>query len=131
MYPTAEMPAFGTFVRDQVESLRGAGVTVDVLLVNGRANRWNYLWGFFRFWAVLLRQRYDLIHAHYILSGIIARAQWGHRVVLTHPGPEFLGYPRWQTWLSHVFTPLFDEVIYVTEEGRQALNDGDGWVIPC
>lgn len=131
MYPTPEMPAFGTFVYDQVEALRRAGASVDVFFVNGRKSRWNYLWGFFRFWRFLIGRRYDVIHAHYVFAGILARAQWGHKVVLTHHGPEVLGYPRWQAWLCRLVTPLFDEVIYVTEELRRTLRDADGWVIPC
>jgi glycosyltransferase involved in cell wall biosynthesis len=133
MYPTKETPAVGTFVYDQVASLRRAGTEIDVLFVNGRASTWNYLWGFFRLWRALLRHRgrWDLIHAHYVLTGIIARAQWGLPVVLTHHGPEVLGHPRWQTQLCKIVTPLFDEVIYVTEQMRRALRDSDGWVIPC
>jgi glycosyltransferase involved in cell wall biosynthesis len=52
-------------------------------------------------------------------------------VVLTHHGPELLGHPRWQTRLARIVTPLFDEVIYVSQEGREAMRDEDGWVIPC
>ena len=131
MYPTAKTPAVGTFVYDQVSSLRRAGVCIDVLHVNGRDDTWNYIRGFFRFWRVLSRHKYDLVHAHYVLTGVIARAQWGLPVVLTHHGPEVLGYPRWQTWLAKLVTPLFDEVIYVSEQMRRALHDDDGWVIPC
>lgn len=131
MYPSPAKPSFGVFVADQVSALRRADVDVDVFFVDGKANTLNYVWGFVRFWRHLRRHHYDLIHAHYVLSGLIARAQWGYRVVLTHHGPELLGHPRWQTWLAHLVTPLFDEVIYVTEEGRRAMNDRDGWVIPC
>jgi glycosyltransferase involved in cell wall biosynthesis len=131
MYPTPSMPSFGVFVEDQVAALRRAGASVDVFFVNGKESTWNYLWGFFRFWRFLRGRRYDLIHAHYVLTGLIARAQWGHRVVLTHHGPEALGHPRWQTVLCHLATPFFDEVIHVSEEVRRALRDRDGWVIPC
>jgi teichuronic acid biosynthesis glycosyltransferase TuaC len=131
MYPTTRTPAVGTFVYDQVASLRRAGVHVDVLHVNGRDDTWNYLRGFLRFWRVLAHHRYDVIHAHYVFCGVIARAQWTVPVVLTHHGPEVLGFPRWQTWLAKLVTPLFDEVIYVSEQMRRALNDADGWVIPC
>ena len=131
MYPSAAEPGFGTFVHDQVEALRRAGIHVDVFFFNGRANTWNYVWAFFRLWRLLWRNRYDLLHAHFVLAGIVARAQWGHKVVLTHHGVELLGYPRWQTWLAHLVTPLVDEVIYVSAELRDALRDSDGWVIPC
>jgi teichuronic acid biosynthesis glycosyltransferase TuaC len=132
MYPTPEMPAFGTFVQAQVEALRALGVEIDVFFFNGRASRWNYLLAFPRFWRTLRRGRYDLIHAHYVLSGVVARAQWGHRVVLTHHGGEVLGQaPTWHAPLCKALTPLCDAAICVTEEMRRALGDEDGWVIPC
>jgi teichuronic acid biosynthesis glycosyltransferase TuaC len=131
MHPTPAMPAFGTFVQDQVEALRAAGVAVDVFFVNGRESRWNYARAFPRLWRALATKRYDVIHAHYVLAGVLARAQWRYPVVLTHHGAEVLGHPRWQGWLSRVITPLFDEVVYVSEELRRALRDRDGWVIPC
>ncbi len=131
MYPSPAMPSFGTFVHDQVEALRAAGVEVDVLAFNGRESTWNYLWAFPRYWLALLRRHYDLVHAHYVLAGIVARAQWGRPLVLTHHGPEVLGQPRWQGPLCRFITPLCDEVIHVSEEVRRALRDDDGWVIPC
>jgi teichuronic acid biosynthesis glycosyltransferase TuaC len=131
MYPTPSMPSFGTFVYDQVQALRQAGVTVDVFYFLGRKSKWEYLWAFPRFWWLLANRHYDLIHAHYVLAGIVARAQWGKRVVLTHHGPEVLGQPRWQGPLCKLMTPLCDEVIHVTEEVRRTLRDDDGWVVPC
>ncbi|HEX5501563.1 MAG TPA: glycosyltransferase [Thermomicrobiales bacterium] len=135
MYPTAESPAFGSFVYDQVQALRRAGAEVDVLFVNGRESTWNYLRAYPRLWRRLRRRRYDVVHAHYVLAGLVARAQWGHKTVLTHHGIEALGaamgYARWQSWLCRLLTPLFDEVVHVSEEVRRALRDADGWVIPC
>jgi len=131
MYPSEALPSFGTFVHDQVVALRDAGVEVDVLSFNGRESKWKYLSAFPRYWRALRSKRYDLVHAHYILAGIVARAQLGHKVVLTHHGPEVLGQPAWQGPLCKVMTPLFDEVIHVTEQVRRRLRDDDGWVIPC
>ena len=74
MYPTQDMPAYGTFVEEQVNSLRKEGVKVDVLFINGRKSKLNYLVAFFRLWIRLLTNRYDLIHDHYVFSGIVARA---------------------------------------------------------
>lgn len=131
MYPTVEMPSFATFVHDQVEALRREGVEIEVFFFNGRKSKWNYLWAFPRFWWRLLRNRYDLIHAHYVLAGVVARAQWSHRLVLTHHGGEALGMPPWQGPICRLLSPLCDEVIHVTEEIRRAVRDDDGWVIPC
>ena len=41
MYPQPGQPAFGVFVKDQVESLRSLGLEVDVLFMNGGRNKLN------------------------------------------------------------------------------------------
>ncbi|OGO23461.1 MAG: hypothetical protein A2144_12195 [Chloroflexi bacterium RBG_16_50_9] len=129
MYPTADMPSFGTFVRDQVEALRREGVEIDVLLVNGRKNKINYLWGIFRFWARLLTHRYDLIHAHYVFSGLMARMQFLKSVVLTHHGPEVL--MTWERFPCRMITPLVDKVILVSQEQKRSLRFEKAVIIPC
>jgi len=129
MYPTPERPAFGTFVESQVDSLRREGIEVDVLFVDGRAHTRNYLWGFPRLWLRLLTNRYDLIHAHYVFSGVIARAQFLCPVVLTHHGVEVLR--GWQSILSRLITPLVDGVIVRSQEMKQRLNCSRAVVIPA
>jgi glycosyltransferase involved in cell wall biosynthesis len=129
MYPSVEKPASGTFVRDQVESLRQEGVEVDVLVVDGSKHRMNYVWGIFRLWARLLHRRYDLIHAHYVFSGIIARAQFLRPVVLTHHGLEV--FTTWQRVPSRLITPLVNRVIVVSEEQKRKLGFKNIQVIPC
>jgi len=129
MYPTTEKPALGTFVKDQVESVRREGVDIDVFVVNGWKNKFSYFWGFFRFWAWLLTHRYDIIHAHYVFSGIIARAQFLYPVVLTHHGLEaFLG---WQRIPSGIITRLVDKVIVRTKEMKDKLGSYNAEIIPA
>jgi glycosyltransferase involved in cell wall biosynthesis len=130
MYPCPEMPSFGTFVEKQVDSLRKEGLEVDVFFFNGRASRWNYLWSFPRLWARLLTHRYDLLHAHYVFSGIVARAQLLRPVVLTQHGPEVFG-PTYQAPLCRWVNPLMDRVITVSEEQRVRGRLNKGTVIPC
>jgi len=132
MYPLPDQPAFGTFVKDQVDSLRQAGIEVNVFFINGRESRLNYLWGVFRFWAHLARNRdYDVIHAHYVLPGIVARMQFWRPVVLTFHGVEILNPLRWLATLSRLVHPLFERVIVVSQREKDALNDPKVIVIPC
>jgi teichuronic acid biosynthesis glycosyltransferase TuaC len=129
MYPRPEAPSHGVFVGDQVASLRRLGVDVDVFFMNGRGNRLNYLWAYPRLWNTLRKKRYDVIHAHYIFSGLVARAQWGAPVVLTHHGPEvFMTYER---HVCKVATPWFDRVIVVSPEMKERLGYEKSIVIPC
>lgn len=129
MYPTADRRHFGIFVEEQVSSLRRLGVAVDVLFVDGKASKLNYLGAFPRLWKQLRAHPYDLVHAHYIFAGLIARAQLGRPVVLTHHGPEV--FMTWQAWVCRAFTRFFDSVIVVSEEMRQKLPAPRAHVIPC
>ncbi|MCX6344472.1 MAG: glycosyltransferase [Armatimonadetes bacterium] len=91
MYPTDSKPYCGISVQGHVEALRAAGIEVDVLFIDGPASKLNYLWGIFRLWACLLRKRYDVIHAHYVYIGWVARMQIGTPVVVTSHGSDTLG----------------------------------------
>ncbi len=127
MYPTEADPAFGTFVRDEVEALRRLGLQVDVLFINGKRSRWNYLWGLLRLWCRLLRRRYSVVHAHYALTGVVARAQWWVPLVVTFHGAEVaLGWPaRVSRWLRN----RVDAVIVTSRRVREDLGAPEAAVI--
>lgn len=87
MYPCDEDPSYGVFVREQVEGLRREGIEVDVLFINGRRSRLNYLKGVVRFLVRCRSDYYDLIHAHHTYCAAIARLQSRYPVILTlHEG---------------------------------------------
>jgi glycosyltransferase involved in cell wall biosynthesis len=130
MYPTEAKPAHGTFVRDQVESLRALGVDMNVFFMDGRASRWNYARGFWDLHRWLrAHAAYDLIHAHYVFSGLVALSQRRLPIVLTHHGIEVV--MGWQGWLCRLITPLMEGVIVTSEGVRRALGDPRAVVIPC
>ena len=129
MYPTRDKPAYGVFVQEQVEALRKEGVEIDVFFVDGSRSKLNYIWGIFRLWGRLLTHRYDLIHAHYVFSGIIARAQFLYPVVLTHHGLE--AFMTWQRIPSRLIIPFMDRVILVSQEQKEKLGCEKAVVIPC
>jgi hypothetical protein len=115
MYPVPDRPVLGIFVKEQVESLRAQGLEVDVLFVDGPGNKLNYLGGILRFRRQVARRRYDLVHAHYVFSGVIALAQWGLPVVTTFHSGEVLGlFQRTLSRWSLPFRPqhrVSDEVM--------------------
>ena len=92
MYPRPERPNFGTFVRTQVESLRDAGVEVDVLFLDGPRRK------LICKGMVDLRRRIranppDLVHAHHGYVGAMAITQRRVPVVITYHGSDVLGAP--------------------------------------
>jgi len=129
MYPTPDRPASGIFIAEQVASLERLGVTFDVLYIDGRRSTLNYAWGLPRLWARLRRGRYDLIHAHYVFSGLIARLQWRCPLVLTHHGIEVL--TGWTAPLCRWASRWADQVIVVSRAMQQALAPIPCHVIPC
>ncbi|MBC7237542.1 MAG: glycosyltransferase, partial [Chloroflexi bacterium] len=142
MYPHEADPSFGTFVFEQVRALKALGVEVDVLFVNGRASRLNYLWGYPRLWWRLLKagplgriirgasaRPYDLIHAHYVFSGLIARAQVGLPIVQSFHAPG--QSETYQGWLCRRLAPLVDAVIVTSADHKRRLGFEAAQIIPC
>ena len=128
LYPYPYAPDFGTFVRDEVESLRALGVSVDVFFFNGRASRWNYIKAYPAFWEVLRQGEYDLVHAHYALSGMIARAQLRLPVVVTIHGIEVV-LPGVRE-ISRLLARAADAVIVTSKRVQQDLRWEEVEIIP-
>lgn len=129
LYPTPEDMSFGTFVDEQVKVLRVRGVEVDVLFVNGRKNRLNYLWGPLRLWKMMLSKKYDLIHAHYVLAGVIARCQLTTPLIQSfHGAGEMEG---WQGWLCKRLSVLVDGATVTSKRHHADLGMADARVVPC
>lgn len=72
MYPTAQMPWYGIFVKEQIEALvrNFTDIEAEVFYIRGNESRLNYL----RDIPVLRRKirqgGYDLVHVHYGPSGL-------------------------------------------------------------
>lgn len=144
MWPTDAAPMGGIFVQEQVSSLRKAGLAVDVLFVDGITGGYAaYLRGFGQVRRALRRHEYDLIHAHYVFSGIMALVGrllafgpfhgWRAPIVLTQHGIETqLGWTaplcRWTS--RHVEATIATSV-RVRDALGAALRGREVAVIPC
>jgi hypothetical protein len=128
MWPTPELPYLGIFVERQVQGLREAGVDVDVLFVNGRSSNREYVRAFGRLGEALRAEHYDLIHANYVFSGVIARRQRRLPIVLMHHGVEVL--QGWQAPLCWLTSRVVDAVVVKSEQMRQRLGLPGAAVIP-
>ena len=91
IYPTPENPAFGSFVRTQAESLKRAGVDVELLVMRGRVRKLLYPKAVFQLRKRLRQSSFDLVHAHFGYVGLISRTQWKVPVVVTYHGDDLLG----------------------------------------
>ena len=91
MFPTEAVPFYGSFVKDEVEALRRAGVELDVYFVNGRANKLAYATMPLGFFTRIRRKRYDVVHVHHSFCGLIATLQHEIPVVWTFHEGEITG----------------------------------------
>lgn len=78
-YPTKSNPIFGIFMKEQVESLEQYGVENTIFFSNGSetgqgqegSGKWVHLRSVFKLQWHLLWHKYDLIHCHSNVSGLI------------------------------------------------------------
>jgi glycosyltransferase involved in cell wall biosynthesis len=131
MYPTPRREGWGAFVKSQVESVRSAGVQVDVLVIDGYRSVWNYVRAIFQLRRALASNNYDLVHAHYGLSGLVARCQWRIPLVVSYCGDDVFGHakgngrPRLTSmplaWLQRGLSLFADGVIVKSEAMKRLL----------
>jgi len=141
LWPYEGDPSYGCFVHAQMESLKPLGVEFDVLFINGRESRWNYARAIGELRRRLRANPYDIIHAHHVLAGCVARCQFLAPVVVTFHGNDVLGKARRSgsiTFLGHLFrmlsfllARLVPASIVQSQEMKAKLRLSHAYVIPC
>jgi teichuronic acid biosynthesis glycosyltransferase TuaC len=132
--PDEAAPQRGRWVRDQIDELRKRGVEVDVF--SFPPGRGEYLPATRRLRALLKRERYDLVHAHYGLPGWVAKLAGARPLLVTFHGTD-VRHPvvgplsrrlAWRVQLvSAVSRALFEDA-----DGRPGLPAIPGSaVLPC
>jgi len=132
MWPTADHPAFGTFVASQTRSAAEAGVAVRVHFITGYRSRRAFMRSSLRMLELnFAPRRFDLIHAHGGYSGAVALLQRRIPVLTSYVGYDLLGEPGFDWKMSPksrieaaVFRQLarfFDGTITKSAEMERAL----------
>lgn len=125
MYPTADVPAQGTFVASQVAGLREIGLDVRVLHIQRvEGGRFAYASMFGNVRRFLQREQPDLIHVMYggPLAFIALAASAGTPSVVSFCGSDLLGEPGqvgWRRGLGRC----------VVQSSRLAARRADGIVV--
>jgi teichuronic acid biosynthesis glycosyltransferase TuaC len=135
MYPTPENPAFGSFVRTQVESLQAVGIDAEPFVLAGKNRKLMYAQAIPQLRTRMRVGDVDLIHAHYSYVGAVARSQHRVPVVLTFHGDDLLGTvgPSGRTTVSsrlvqaggRALARRVDAVIVQSEEMAAQLAGAD------
>lgn len=131
MWPTADRPVDGIFVKEQVDALRRIAPDhhFDVMVLETMRDRREYLRAPFR-----IRRRlhgYDIVHAHYGLVGATAVAQSAVPVVTTFHGSDVnIG---WQRRVSAIAARRSARSIFVSAALRERMGEParHPLVIPC
>lgn len=143
---TSEWPEPGVnitshFIKRQADFLARAGVEVTVFPFKGRKNPFNYLKNWARLQAKMRRERYDLVHAQFGQSGLLALPK-RLPLVVTFRGSDLLGTVSDKTrrhrkisalhrFLSRQVAAQADAVIVVAEHMKGQLPSSiDAHVIP-
>ena len=128
MYPTPSEPAFGSFVKDQADDLRGLGLDVEEVVFDGRARSTEYGRAVGVVRRALRAGRFDIVHAHYGLSGAVAAlARPSVPLVTTFHGDDY--EVAWQRCISTVVARRSSAIV-VNERGRRLLFKRHAAVIP-
>jgi glycosyltransferase involved in cell wall biosynthesis len=134
LVPDEATPQRGRWVRDQVAEIRARGVEVDEFgFPRGRSH---YLPATRRLRALLRRERFDLVHAHYGLAGWVARLAGARPLLVTFHGTD-VRHPlvgplshrlAWRADLASTVS----RALFATEDGRPGLPAVPGAVVlPC
>lgn len=71
MYPYKDVPFYGMVVKEEIEFLEKENVQGDVIFINGRQSKWDYLRKFGSLLKILSKQHYDVIHTHHTYCGFM------------------------------------------------------------
>ena len=132
MYPTPEKPIFGVFVARQMAGVEKLGHTVQVEFIRGDRSMGPYARGMRRVRSLTRKGAFDIVHAHYGLSGFVAAFQ-SIPLVVSFCGSDLLGVPnerggitsksRLEIKLSHIAARRADGIICKSEGMRESLPD--------
>lgn len=91
MYPTPANPAYGSFIKTQVDTLAEMGLAMEVFVLEGSSRKWAYARSVPRLRRRVAKGDVDLLHANYVYAGLVARMQSRVPVVVTYNGSDLLG----------------------------------------
>ena len=94
-YPFPECPYRGVFVRNQIESVRALGLSIEVFAIKSHLGRIEYLKAPFALFRLLRSESFDLIHAQhtyalYVTRLVLRLLRLDTPLVLTFRESEFM-----------------------------------------
>lgn len=90
-FPSADHPEAVPFVAREVELLQSAGLNIDVYAFRGQKKLTNYFFSWVQVHKLLKKKNYDLVHAQFGQSGLLALFPKPCPLVITYRGSDVEG----------------------------------------
>jgi teichuronic acid biosynthesis glycosyltransferase TuaC len=132
--PDEQAPQRGRWVRDQIDEVRRRGIEVDIFSFPPGSGE--YIPATRRLRALLRRERFDLVHAHYGLPGWCAKLAGASPLLVTFHGTDvrhgIVGpLSRRLAWRVDLVAAV-SRALFAKENGRPGLPAVPGSaVLPC
>ena len=133
MYPSEKAMSFGIFIKNQVEELRSRGFYVDVVGIKDYrmgiffAIKKYLVWCIKIFAKILKREKYDIIHCHYIfpsgLFGMIFKKLYGSKLVVTAHGGDIDKMARKNEYTFNKTKEILENADQVIAVGEKLKKD--------
>ena len=91
VWPDEVRPGQGSFIYSQAQSLIATGVEIDVMYMPVQRTRGAYLRGVGELRRRIAGASYDVVHAHFGYSGVVAATQRRVPLVISYLGADLLG----------------------------------------
>jgi teichuronic acid biosynthesis glycosyltransferase TuaC len=132
-YPTREHPYHNVFIKEQVDAVRDVDKDFDfnIFQINRNYRQSNYLLAIQKLRVLARQRKYDLLHAHYGLSGLTCIWQKVLPVVVTFHGSDIsVRYSR--LYADLVLKYVTDFRIYVNVQHWRMMHEFENSaVLPC
>ncbi|NTS76896.1 glycosyltransferase family 4 protein [Catenovulum sp. SM1970] len=121
MWPSEASPWLGTFVKQQVSSIKETGIDNEVINIRSKksgGNNFSYIIAFFKIFIIAFRSKYQIIHLqHWICWLLCSGIFWKKKVYTVHEGEFFLG--GYRKFFISLAIKYCDAVIFVNHKMYQ------------
>lgn len=90
-YPSKSNPSVQPFVKAQIDSIANLGASIEVYQIKGKGFRHSYLKAIVVVRNMTRQNNYDIVHGHYVYSGIVAANQQYVPSIVSFMGSDING----------------------------------------
>ena len=102
------------FLSEQIFTMRSLGIDVEIFLITERGIKW-YLKAILKLNRLIKNQTFDIIHGHYLLSGIVAITQNKSISIVSLIGSD-INYPVLRFLAKLTVLKRANSIIFVSEK---------------